>query len=109
MTQRKAPAPRTGINPKLAAIAAKLDAAKVNLANLEVLESNEDDDRAIAAADGIALKLELQLANTAATSLEELKLKARYVGFSIINEAPELTDSIIRDLHALSPPRPERR
>jgi hypothetical protein len=60
---RKAPA-ETGINPKLIALAAKIDKANV------LAEEHGTYDA--------VFKLEDRLAAIAATNLEEMKLKARY-------------------------------
>jgi hypothetical protein len=49
-------------------------------------------------------KLNDKLARTAGTNIEELKLKARYANIQSTDRL--VTVSIVRDLRALSPPRP---
>jgi hypothetical protein len=87
---RKAPAP-AGINPKLIALA-----AKINKANVLAEEHGTC---------GAVFKLEDSLAAIAATNLEEMKLKVRYVDLDCITGLDEqigkLPASIIRDLLAL--------
>jgi hypothetical protein len=88
---RKTPVAATCINPKLIALAAKIDRANV-LA----------EERA--AYDAV-FKLEDSLAAIAATNLEEMKLKVRFVDLDCITGLDEqigkLPASIIRDLRAL--------
>jgi hypothetical protein len=88
---RKAPAP-AGINPKLIALA-----AKINKANALAEEHGTYD---------AVFKLEDGLAAIAAVNLEELKLKARYVDADCIvgldKQIGPLLASIIRDLRALA-------
>jgi hypothetical protein len=87
---RKAPAP-AGINPKLIALA-----AKINKANVLAEERRTYD---------AVFKLEDSLAAIAATNLEEMKLKVRFVDLDCIASLDEqigkLPASIIHDLLAL--------
>jgi hypothetical protein len=72
----------TTINPKLAAIAAKLDAAHVCARRLEAKQKDCDDstidaaERLCAAAYGEISKFERKLAKIPATSIEELALSS---------------------------------
>ena len=81
-----------GINPKLTALA-----AKINKANVLAEEHGTCD---------ALFKLEDSLAAIAATNLEEMKLKVRYVDLDCITGLDEqigkLPASIIRDLLALA-------
>lgn len=74
---RKAPA--SSINPKLIALAAKIDEAKAYSDSLYANDQEDPADDVARAADNKTLNLEKRLAKIAATTLEELKLKARYV------------------------------
>jgi methionine-rich copper-binding protein CopC len=103
----KAPAAETGINPKLAALAAKLDEAH---AHARLVESRQKDADDIDAAENDCAieyeklsKLEHKLAKLAATNLEEMKLKARYAKLEPTD--PIVAFSIVRDLRALDTPR----
>jgi hypothetical protein len=89
----------TTINPKLAAIAAKLDAAQ---AHLRAVKARKDDDDAekTKAYDRL-YKLEDNLAEAVATNLDEMKLKARWADIASGDYA--VAESIVRDLRALSP------
>ena len=71
MKPRKAPAAETGINPKLAALAAELDEAHAHARAVEAAA----DNRVSSAAYSKIWKLGKKLARMAATNLEELKLK----------------------------------
>jgi hypothetical protein len=88
---RKAPAP-AGINPKMIALA-----AKINKANVLAEEHGTCD---------AVFKLEDSLAAIAATNLEEMKLKVRYVDADCIvgldKQIGPLPASIILDLLALA-------
>jgi hypothetical protein len=76
---RKAPPAETGINPKLAAIAAKLDEAYARVTTM-----HRDDDDTLAADSaretccGEIGILGRKLARVRATNIEEMKLKSRY-------------------------------
>jgi hypothetical protein len=78
-TKPKRKAPATGINPKMAALAVKIDEAKAYSDSLYANDLEDPADDVARAADNKTLKLEKRLAKIAATNLEELKLKARYV------------------------------
>jgi hypothetical protein len=75
----KAPPAATGINPKLIALAAKIDEAKAYNDSLYANDQEDPADDLARAADSKTLKLEKRLAKIAAANLEELKVKARYV------------------------------
>jgi hypothetical protein len=89
---RKTSAGVTGINPKLIALAAKIDKANA------LAEKHGTHDA--------VFKLEDSLAAIAGTNLEEMKLKARYVDADCImgldEQLGKLPASIIRDLLALN-------
>jgi hypothetical protein len=95
---RKTPVAATCINPKLIALAAKIDEIETILDSGGYGDDGEDD----AAAEKL-VELEGKLAKVVATTLEEMKLKARYVDLNCVradNIGP-LPASIIRDLLAL--------
>jgi hypothetical protein len=79
-----------GINPKLIALAAKLEKANV-------LAEERDSYDAV-------FELEDRLVAMPGTNLEEMKLKARYVNVDCIHDEQigKLPASIIRDLLALN-------
>ena len=68
---RKAPAAAIGINPKLSALAAKIDDAKARFSDLS---ASADRDRAFME----ILVAEAKLDRIAAVNLDELRLKARH-------------------------------
>jgi hypothetical protein len=114
---RKASAAETCINPKLIALAAKVDAAETELkrvltdvrepADLRFFANREDKAAKAAmkvadAAEGAALDVSWRaaekLSNVRATNLEELILKARRADVDFVYDVVAL--SIIRDLRA---------
>jgi monomeric isocitrate dehydrogenase len=93
------------INPKLAAIAAKLDAAQAHLRAVKARDDPDDpEELEVDKAHARLFKLEDKLAEVVATNLDEMKLKARWA--DIASGDHTVTDSIIRDLRALGP-KPE--
>jgi hypothetical protein len=90
----------TTINPKMATIVAKLDAAKAISKAAMNAPNAEKNESAVEATFDPVWGLEDRLAKIAATNLDELKIKARYADVDThIRDA--LTESIIRDLRAL--------
>ena len=104
------------INPRLLALAAKLDAANECARRLEARQ-NEDDtfierdakEQLCAAAYAEMAKLEWRLAKTAAANVEEIKLKAKYARVeSYYNESDQpgagdlaITVAVITELRVL--------
>lgn len=85
--------PASGINPKLIALAVALDKAKAELNRAG--EAEEDEVPAIR----VILDLADKFSEIAATNLNELCLKARYVDREIgFPDTTCIEESIIRDL-----------
>jgi hypothetical protein len=109
----------TTINPKLTAIARKLDAARECARRVEALQQEDDDDiereekeRACAAAYDEISKLEFKLAKITAANVAELALKARYARIEAWDQAEwpgcggeAIAVAVINELRALGPPR----
>ena len=90
------------INPKLAAIAAKLDAAQAHLRVVKARDDTDDpEEKELDKAYGRFFKLEDKIAEVVATNLQEMKLKARWADIASGDYA--VAESIVRDLRALSP------
>jgi len=100
----KAPPAETAINPKLTAIAAKLDAAQAHLRVVKARDDDDPDEKEHDKAYGRLHKLEDKLAEAVATNLDEMKIKARWADIASGDYA--VAASIVRDLRALSP-KPE--
>jgi hypothetical protein len=98
----KASAAETGINPKLIALAAKLNEANTCALSLEAREDEPGSaaNLAVQKAYRNIRKSEDKLARAAATNLEEMKLKARYADLFLVGDT--MAKSIVRDLRALS-------
>jgi hypothetical protein len=106
-------------NPKLIALAAKLDAEKAQARVMEARQKGADDidaaEEACAAAYCKISALAFKLAKTTATNLEELALKARFAEVTSYDQkdwpgtgSQAAAASIIRDLLALDAnPRPQ--
>lgn len=92
----KLPSKPNTINPKLAAIAVKLDKATAHWRHLKAKAPGEDVDYST------IWRLEDKLARATATNIEELKLKARYTeDLDWSNIQDPVAKSIIRDLLAM--------
>jgi hypothetical protein len=104
MTKRKTSA-GTGINPKLIALVAKLDSEYARVRKMHAADDGSHEaDRA---RETIYIKISNlgdKLAGVAATNLEEMKLKARYVNDLDWGHIQDpMAKSIVRDLLALDP------
>jgi hypothetical protein len=101
--KRKAPAAETGINPKMAALAAKLDSEYARVRKMHAADDGSLD------ADDARRKIYVKISNlgeklaeVAATNLEEMRLKARYTdAFDLGHIEDPLAKSIIHDLLAI--------
>jgi hypothetical protein len=109
---RKAPAAETGINPKLTALAAKLDKAH---AHARVMEARQDPNGKGGDPDELATekvyekiwRLEEKLGRIDAKNLEEFKLKAHYANIDDIVD--DVTYLIVLELRALDDKPPVAR
>jgi hypothetical protein len=94
------------VSPKLAAIAACLDEAHRRATEVEE-RSTPGDPAGEAACQSVfreVSRLEQRLAKAAGISLEDLKVKAKFVDADEVDST--VGASIIEDLHRLAPPRP---
>ena len=96
---RTAPA-AAGINPKLAALAAKMDSEKAKYRHIIATmdASHERDGITFPILDRICA-LEERAAKVVGTNLEDLKLKSLFACFDSVHFDPD--ESIIRDLLAM--------